>query len=1091
MRAFRYFNVVIVFCLAGLPSFAQTTTVTGTLTDPAGLVYAGATLKAQLVLAGAGVTGQATVTVNNAQQCRSAGQGSAPCQVPFQGTQGPVTLDSTGSFSVTLQDNSLVTPGGTQWLFSVTIAPGIPPPAGFGPQSCFATVSITGASQSISGSFSCPLLARPVTAGAAGSSGQVQVNNGGIMGGSACEVFPNLSTGPVNVNCDWHPTGPNPYVDIKQFGARACNPNLTPCAAGLTATISLGSPTVATISSASTFVNGDGVVIYGAGPVNALTTPSAPTVTNVLANGGTGTGVVATSAAGATTKCYKVVAADANGGLTAASAETCTTTGQSTLGAITVNLATATRSGSTMTFTTASAHPILVGTGGGEVYIAGNSDVSFNGWFPVVTAANSTTFTVSNPSISTVNGGTTSSSSVGTATFFTANHVTWPSVTNAWQFYIYCGASGTETLCGVSNPEGTNTDFTWDDFANLQTNWTFFPWIPSSPSGSAIADNLSTTITSGAGTTTLTLANAASTAVSSATILLTAGPAIRAAVAASGTFLIPRDAGGGTFVVNDFVDLRANNVNVQQYGNLLVNETVAVNNARWRGYQSAVMANNGPGSWSGGKPLFSVFGGARPGLYVQNTQLAGPDIRDISFFGCSSTNGCLLVLAEGGFSMNFDTLDFVTGQSANDLMGIGLYLRGSNGQSASSVVIDKVQFAPGNNVGGASHNGGFVCNFCGDVWIRSAYMVHRGLLFSTPGAGGTLRIDQAHLNGGGTPLVTVFESVITNNQVQLGSQVLMDTITHPCIAALGTFPTGVITGGSCQPSLGNPGVTGNVFIIQGFSPGANSLITLPIPGLASSGKSMVWSHNDGPISASAANGAIFVDGPAPAAPTITLNAGGTLPNNTVFTAFVVPIWTGSLEGNSSSVSNSVTTSTGNQTITVTFSGTNPPAKCYNVYLSQNNGGPGLPSTGSGTCVQPPSATFSASYFATQILGPIPQAGPTTVLGTQGIVAPLETFGAAPAVSGNAATLSGTGACATITTQVGGPMSGNFTCTGTTGASTILITPGATAAHGFSCSASDETTANILRQSAHSITSCTIAGTVNANDVIVFEVHYSF
>lgn len=88
--------------------------------------------------------------------------------------------------------------------------------------------------------------------------------------------------------------------------------------------------------------------------------------------------------------------------------------------------------------------------------------------------------------------------------------------------------------------------------------------------------------------------------------------------------------------------------------------------------------------------------------------------------------------------------------------------------------------------------------------------------------------------------------------------------------------------------------------------------------------------------------------------------------------------------------------------------------------------------------------------------------------------------------GTAATLTGTGACATNSTQKGGAWAGQATCTGTTGASTFIITPGTTAPNGWSCTASDLTTAaNILRQSAVSTTACTIAGTVNANDVLTF------
>jgi hypothetical protein len=62
-----------------------------------------------------------------------------------------------------------------------------------------------------------------------------------------------------------------------------------------------------------------------------------------------------------------------------------------------------------------------------------------------------------------------------------------------------------------------------------------------------------------------------------------------------------------------------------------------------------------------------------------------------------------------------------------------------------------------------------------------------------------------------------------------------------------------------------------------------------------------------------------------------------------------------------------------------------------------------------------------------------------------------------AASGPTPSLAGTGACATFSTQSGGSSVGLFKCTGTSGAATIIITPGFTAQHGWRCDARDETT----------------------------------
>ena len=92
-------------------------------------------------------------------------------------------------------------------------------------------------------------------------------------------------------------------------------------------------------------------------------------------------------------------------------------------------------------------------------------------------------------------------------------------------------------------------------------------------------------------------------------------------------------------------------------------------------------------------------------------------------------------------------------------------------------------------------------------------------------------------------------------------------------------------------------------------------------------------------------------------------------------------------------------------------------------------------------------------------------------------------------AGTAATLSGTGACATITTQTGGSWSGSGKCTGTTGASTFVIQAGLTASNGYSCFGSDITAGTALAQSASSTTTCTLkAATVTANDFLTFTVN---
>lgn len=161
-RPLKFGVLALLMLLDALPAAAQTTLVTGTINDPRGIPYSFASVKAQLVSSTGPLSGQPTVTISSNAQCASAGQGSAPCQIPFPGTAGPITADVNGKFTLALQDNALVTPAATQWNFTVTESPGVNPPVGFGPQTFSLAVTITGASQDVSAALNAvaPLLSR-------------------------------------------------------------------------------------------------------------------------------------------------------------------------------------------------------------------------------------------------------------------------------------------------------------------------------------------------------------------------------------------------------------------------------------------------------------------------------------------------------------------------------------------------------------------------------------------------------------------------------------------------------------------------------------------------------------------------------------------------------------------------------------------------------------------------------------------------------------------------------------------------------------------------------------------------------------------
>jgi hypothetical protein len=99
----------------------------------------------------------------------------------------------------------------------------------------------------------------------------------------------------------------------------------------------------------------------------------------------------------------------------------------------------------------------------------------------------------------------------------------------------------------------------------------------------------------------------------------------------------------------------------------------------------------------------------------------------------------------------------------------------------------------------------------------------------------------------------------------------------------------------------------------------------------------------------------------------------------------------------------------------------------------------------------------------------------------------QTFNNVPVSGGTGPTISGTGACSTIGSLVGGVWAGSALCTGTTGASTLTITFPVAAPNGYVCNVQDEThPTDLFQQTSHSTTTCVMTiASVSTNDVFVF------
>jgi hypothetical protein len=300
----------------------------------------------------------------------------------------------------------------------------------------------------------------------------------------------NTFTAQQNIDADFHTKGPNPSFDLTRFGGYAGT--LPPPATTCSTTSSSASVTCA---SAIDFANGQGIVIYGAGPVASLSTPTGVAVTPQGILNGT------------TTYSYQVISEDYNGGLTASSAAGSTTTGAATLGLNNVTISSCSRTNGVATCTTTAAHNLQTGV---QVNILRNSttDSSFEGAFTISSVPSGTTFTYLQTGVPNTSGTVTS----GTAQVVAKNLVQWNiQPYGPIRSFIYRNG----TLAGIA--QGMDSAF---------IDWGLpFPassapsYVPASPPGSAANQWLATTIVSGGGTTSLTLAKTAGKTVTGATAL--------------------------------------------------------------------------------------------------------------------------------------------------------------------------------------------------------------------------------------------------------------------------------------------------------------------------------------------------------------------------------------------------------------------------------------------------------------------------------------------------------------------------------------------------------------------------------------------
>lgn len=341
--------------------------------------------------------------------------------------------------------------------------------------------------------------------------------------GQGVALAPQVALKTLGQSGDVQSNGQNPWVDIRAFGARAFTAPAT------STTASCKGTTTVTLTSAIDFINGDGIVLHRCGPATSLTTPAAPVSV-------TPKGILN----GTTTRSYKIVAEDYSLGMTAASPARTITSAALAFGTTTATIISANVVDGLLTATTSTNHNFEVGTvvkiSGATV---GANPVIVNGIWIVQTTPSATTFTV----LTYYRPDNWAATTNGTAEAPAHNWVKWTAQNNVMRYWVYRqdGGSGAYNLVGVA--QGMEPFF--DDYGFTVPNNTNMPEVPSTAPSTATNQALATSIVSGGGTTSIVVANAATSTISGVSALHDNTLAYNAALTAAYT-----NGGGAIYVPN-------------------------------------------------------------------------------------------------------------------------------------------------------------------------------------------------------------------------------------------------------------------------------------------------------------------------------------------------------------------------------------------------------------------------------------------------------------------------------------------------------------------------------------------------------------
>lgn len=793
--------------------------------------------------------------------------------------------------------------------------------------------------------------------------------------GSATLSSPVTSPNPLNLNVDLHFKGPNPYVDATRFGVRAVVASAVPAVPGITVNCTSGSPNV-TISAASTFQNGDGVALYGCGS-GTIGVPAAPTVTPSLAAAQTGTLLVVSGLTGSTTYCYQLVARTLMGAINV-SPETCTNTGPASLGLQTNTITTVSLSNTTASYTTSAAHGLVVGAHVVITGVATNTangqtngssvNIPFNGWFKVATVPDNTHFTVN--LLSDSRNGAVTVGTGGTVSYWNSIHIKATETTNNYQYYVYGRVSGgTKTLIGTMWPQDVNlvgrlsdvTYLVFDDFGSTVTTFPNPPsYIPTTVPTVATNDMLATTIVSGAGTTSLVLANNAGNTINGATIvfddavtfLAAATTAANIGAGTNGPLMLPEPGNNAlSYVFNSPISLgvgATSRVTVLQKGLVTLNEPISTTFVDWYGVPTS---NSVAAAFANQRGIGINLNKCSP-CFVARSNTYFYDL----VWSMLSTNGSLGFIQESGgipSSGGFRRMVFGTGTSTN-YSNMALVFRGDGaGYDFSDTTLSGPQ--NGNLI---ANTPGMYFDNIGNAVFKTVSLSGIGIATRINAAGGFILADNVYCQGCYQPYFSLIADAadpVANFVIGLRN-VTFDTHSLPVVANYGGHAVTVDLVNENTPSSNDPNITGS------FPPGGSSRMNVILSGslgtpinFGTSTLNVAYSANDGTfgratvpidlINKSISIGPAFslfsTTGPPSAMTSCTVSAGGSVPVGTFF-YFYGPIYPGGSEG-TMSYGCTATTTTGNQTVTLNWTAL-PGVTQYSIYR-----GASLSNVGLGPC----------------------------------------------------------------------------------------------------------------------------------------------